>query len=111
MQLRWYALSCGPLRRRLGMLACPTPSCPHPSISALLICHLPGAGCRYAASLIDQLAESGSASLDAAANAEAWLQRAFQQLSTPQDPAFSSGEMQSCFSGSALCSSCAHPRA
>lgn len=59
------------------------------------LCPVVPFGCRYAASLIDQLAESGSASLDAAANAEAWLQRAFQQLSTPQDPAFSSGMVQS----------------
>jgi nuclear pore complex protein Nup88 len=55
------------------------------------LCPVVPFGCRYAASLIDQVAESSSASLDAAANAEAWLQRAFTQLSTPQDPAFASG--------------------
>lgn len=64
-------------------------------------CRLP-AGCRYSTSTIEQLegaadaggsGAGGEVDFGTAPNAQAWLQRAFQLLATPQDPAFGSGEL------------------
>lgn len=57
------------------------------------LCPVVPFGCRYPSSTVEQLAAAceGAAAGEAGPNAEAWLQRAFQPLSTAQEPAFGSG--------------------
>ncbi|KAL4422420.1 hypothetical protein ABPG75_008617 [Micractinium tetrahymenae] len=57
------------------------------------LCPVVPFGCRYPGSAIEQLA--AACDPGASPNDEAWLQRAFAQLATPQDPAFASGMVQS----------------
>ncbi|EFN60146.1 hypothetical protein CHLNCDRAFT_49671 [Chlorella variabilis] len=68
------------------------------------LCPVVPFGCRYSTSTIEQLegaadaggsGAGGEVDFGTAPNAQAWLQRAFQLLATPQDPAFGSGMMQS----------------